>query len=198
MYITEDLKHAVLYFGQRCAFWVRSVQCLQVPVCDLSAAAPPFPGAHADTSGLSQGLSSLDISGVSDSGDALSTPLSATPTKHSGADAWLDGSQSPAADTPEQTERKRPEQFCTPVTSDRRRGEKKGCPRFVKVTAQTQFVRRERRGEDSEAAGRKVEKVTFDSLGGLDKQIEQIRQCCLRPLQALQHDSSAGRYRQHR
>lgn len=195
MHVTQDLKHAVHYFGQKCTFWIRSIQRLQVLVCDLDTAAPLSTVSHAGASELSENLSSLDISGISDGGDSLNASLSATPGKHPGGNTTSDDSQSPAATTPVRSERRRPEQFCTPVL-DKRKEQKKDSARFVKVTAQTQFAIRESCGEDKESSGStgtREEKVMFESLGGLDSQIEQIRQYCLRPLQALQHDSSAGR-----
>ena len=192
LYITQDVKHAVRYLGQTCAFWFRSIHRLQVPLCDLTTTASTSLGSHTDASELSQCLSSLDISGVSDGGDSTNTSLSATPSKQSGGNAMNDSSQSPAANTPDRSEHKRPEQFCTPVF-DKRKQEKRDSTRFVKVTAQTQFVIRGSCDGDKETSWTNEEKVTFDSLGGLDSQIEQIRRCCLRPLQALQHDSSAGR-----
>ena len=193
MYVTQDLKHAIHYFGQKCTFWIRSIQHLQVLVCDLNTAAPLSTGSHAGASELSESLSSLDISGISDGGDSLNASLSATPGKLPGGNTTSDDSQSPAATTPVRSGR--PEQFCTPVL-DKGKEQKKDSARFVKVTAQTQFAIRESCGEGKESSGStgtREEKVTFDSLGGLDSQIEQIRQYCLGPLQALQQDSSAGR-----
>ncbi|KAK7496412.1 hypothetical protein BaRGS_00012334 [Batillaria attramentaria] len=72
-YIKKGTTHNVFYFGLRCTLYIKSVQPMPVHKREVVLMSPTPCHAHGDNQDLSQTFSELDISSVSDSGDAADT-----------------------------------------------------------------------------------------------------------------------------
>lgn len=186
------MKQTIQYFGHRCTFCVTEIQRLQLPVYRLNSSTSSSPSSRTDPSQLSQSLASLDISGVSDSGDSLNSSVLSSPSRQSGSVRTAEACSSPLPTVTTPVGSQRPQQFCTPVL-DRNLQDDKDCAEFVKVVSQTQFVIRRECSEEEEREKRQ-KKITFNSIGGLDAQITNIRDYCHLLLQYSKQSSTAGEY----
>ncbi|KAL8558328.1 hypothetical protein ACOMHN_059575 [Nucella lapillus] len=159
-YLSEGSRHNAACWGPRCTFIITKILPLPSPT--------PPPSPHS----LTDHLASLELSAVSDSRDNSVCSSPATPAKEATHTA-----PSPGVTSPERGEWGGGQLHTPRVTPTQRSGEG-----FFKVTARTRFCVRTASGEDElEREGRK-KRVTFESVGGMDKQIQQLRLFCVTPM----------------
>lgn len=178
MYITQGSIHTMLYFGLSCTFIIKALQFYQPQSFQAIMESTLSSGDHRNDADISVSLTALDISGLSDSGDAC---LPITPSKES-KDASENRAELQQSVTPESFSCKGSETFCTPVF-DRTTSSvvHMSNNRFAKVTPQTKFVIINL--SDRQTAKQEGKKVTFSSIGGMEKQIKMIKEIFELPLE---------------
>ncbi|XP_076446620.1 ATPase family gene 2 protein homolog A-like isoform X2 [Babylonia areolata] len=189
-YVRQHGRHAVRCWGRQCTFRVTAVTTLQPPSLPLhlhhhhSTPPPALDGECPGVDSLSDSLASVDLSATGD--DPPPSPL--TPLRHTGGER-TPAAQSPVGvTTPERSEGQPMGQFHTPLLPTGPPG--RGCGgQFFRVTPCTQFHVQPQCVPVAESGERRV---TFDSVGGLDRQIEQLRTHCVAPLLAAKTNSVSG------
>ncbi|XP_025087068.1 spermatogenesis-associated protein 5-like isoform X2 [Pomacea canaliculata] len=165
-YIMQGSVYTVQYFGISCSYCIKKLQ-VELPVTypfEMKLSAP-------NESVLCQDLSALNISGVSDPKDILDVSTSSTPLRISDFNLSASSMLSPKLQTPEKCF-ERAEYFQTPTIHQSGNKSEMDFNRFAKVNAQTKFVLSHFKGSISNSTTEK--KITFDCIGGLDKQIKSI------------------------
>ncbi|KAK7482607.1 hypothetical protein BaRGS_00026208 [Batillaria attramentaria] len=182
-YVAEETVHTVSYLGHSCTFDIKMIEHRQPQVLQESIR----PDSSKDERELNLDLSALNISETSDRGDVSVTDTCVSPGSPA-SESLTDNSASPLPKTLD-VNKKSAGQFCTPVLDRKNPTPDSSLDRFVLVTAETEFVIVQPAGGTEK---REENKFGFDSIGGLDSQIQRMRDLSKPLLQASQRRHTNG------
>lgn len=175
---------SVSYYGQQCDFTVGSCEHLNELFSRVKIEQENLDHITAD-------ISDLDISGISNQDVSLlhnssSNSEPCTPGKDSNSKRNLDQLASPPLVTSTPDNRSVEKMFRTPDQVTRKSTPSASCRNeFCKVTATTKIIISQPITEEVTSSHGKA-KVMFDSIGGLSKQIELIKEMVQLPLASPQ------------